>query len=106
MASLDETLFAEVKEWMRERLPGEPLLQESSTATPFELFKDGTLLCKLINSIVPNSVPKINQSSLPFKQMENIAQYLRVSLFLHLFEQCSLYGRSTLCREAWTLDRA
>ena len=41
------------------------------------LLMDGTLLCELMNVIAPDSVTKINKLKSPFKQRENIEQYLR-----------------------------
>ena len=38
---------------------------------------DGTVLCELVNGIRPESVKKINISTMPFKQMENITAFLR-----------------------------
>ncbi|CAM9589648.1 unnamed protein product, partial [Hapterophycus canaliculatus] len=35
------------------------------------------LLCKLINTIKPGVVRRVNQSKMPFKQMENISNFLR-----------------------------
>ena len=38
-------------------------------------LKDGMLLCKLVNKILPGSA-KYKESKMPFKQMENIAAFL------------------------------
>lgn len=38
-------------------------------------LKDGVLLCKLVNKILPGSA-KYKESKMPFKQMENIAAFL------------------------------
>ena len=48
-----------------------------------EKLKDGILLCKLMNAIQPNSITKINESKQPFKQMENINNFLSA---------CEAYG--------------
>lgn len=40
-----------------------------------EHLKDGQVLCKLINVLAPNSVPKINSSGGQFKMMENINNF-------------------------------
>jgi len=39
-------------------------------------LKNGVILCHVINSIHPGSVKRINQSSMAFKQMENIGNFL------------------------------
>jgi hypothetical protein len=39
-------------------------------------LKSGELLCELINRVQPGAVRRIAASSLPFKQMENIAHYI------------------------------
>lgn len=41
-----------------------------------ESLKDGVKLCKLLNTIKPDSVPKINETKMAFKQRENIVNYL------------------------------
>lgn len=38
-------------------------------------LKDGQVLCKLINILSPNAVPKINSSGGQFKMMENINNF-------------------------------
>uniref|UniRef100_A0ACB8FH67 Transgelin-3 n=1 Tax=Sphaerodactylus townsendi TaxID=933632 RepID=A0ACB8FH67_9SAUR len=43
---------------------------------------DGTLLCKLINSLHPRGkepIPKISESKMAFKQMEQISQFLKAA---------------------------
>ena len=35
------------------------------------------MLCRLVNALKPGAVGKIASGTMPFKQMENIAQYLR-----------------------------
>jgi len=42
-------------------------------------LKDGTVLCSLVNAIRPGSVKKVNQSTMPFKQMENIKMFLQAA---------------------------
>jgi len=40
-------------------------------------LKDGKVLCALINKVQPGTVAKVNDSTMPFKQMENIANFLK-----------------------------
>lgn len=59
-------------------------------------LKNGQILCKLINAIKPGSVKKIETSAMPFKQMENISNFLRACRALgvreyELFETVDLY---------------
>ncbi|KAL1788083.1 transgelin-2 [Sigmodon hispidus] len=45
-------------------------------------LKDGTVLCKLINSLYPEGqapVKKIQASTMAFKQMEQISQFLKAA---------------------------
>eukprot|EP00794_Sanderia_malayensis_P005246 gene5246-5910_t len=41
-----------------------------------EKLKDGHILCRLINTLQPGSVKKINQGNMPFLKMENIGNFL------------------------------
>lgn len=45
----------------------------------YEVLKDGVMLLKLINSLEPGRVKKINESKMAFKCMENISAFLEVA---------------------------
>ena len=66
-----QDLEAEARAWIEavldERL-GESSLQEE--------LKDGVVLCRLVDAIKPGCCPKHSVSRMPFKQMENIGNYL------------------------------
>jgi len=56
----------------------EQITGESKGSQDFlKWLKDGTVLCNLMNKVKPNAVPKINDSTMPFKQMENISNFLK-----------------------------
>jgi hypothetical protein len=40
-----------------------------------DILKDGQVLCRLINTLSPNAVPKVNSSGGQFKMMENINNF-------------------------------
>ena len=75
-AKYDVSLEREAKEWI-EAVTGERFGNESFASK----LKNGEVLCKLINSIQPGTIKKINTSTMPFKQMENITSYLRYFFF-------------------------
>ena len=59
-------------------------------------IKNGRVLCTLINSISPGAVKKIELSSMPFKEMENISSFLKACRIIgiaehDLFETVDLY---------------
>jgi hypothetical protein len=70
-AKLDPQKLAQAQAWL-EALSG----VKSNGANFVDYLHDGQVLCKAINAIKPGSVNAINTSSMAFKQMENIANYL------------------------------
>jgi hypothetical protein len=49
-------------------------------------LKDGVKLCKLVNTIKPGSVKKVNETKMAFKQRENIVNYLEACKALGMKE--------------------
>ncbi|GAM18668.1 hypothetical protein SAMD00019534_018430 [Acytostelium subglobosum LB1] len=81
-----------VLRWVAEVL-NVPLSEEVSF---YEHFKSGVLLCRLINTIKPGVVKKINESAVSFKQLENIDNYLKACMAIglqdvHRFNSIDLY---------------
>ena len=42
-----------------------------------EDLKDGVILCNAINAISPKAVKRVNKSKMPFKQMENVSNFIK-----------------------------
>jgi hypothetical protein len=71
-AKYDTALEAAAIKWI------EGVLGCNFNGTPFGPgLKDGKILCALVNKIQPGSVAKIEQSAMPFKQMENVSNFLK-----------------------------
>lgn len=68
----DEDNEKEVRGWISSII-GEELPADKSF---HEILKSGVVLCKLANKIEPGTIKKINNSKMPFMQMENISAYL------------------------------
>ncbi|XP_044590333.1 myophilin [Cotesia glomerata] len=67
----------------------------------YEILKDGTLLCRLINEIQPGSIKKTNDSKMAFKCMENINAFLEAAKNLGVpaqetFQTVDLWERQNL----------
>jgi len=71
-----------LREWLRAVL-GDPACIASG-ADLARTLKDGVLLCRLINALVPGSVAKIYEGPIAFKQIENVSNYLRAAAALGL----------------------
>lgn len=70
-ANYDFDSEREAQDWM-EAVTGEPFADEFG-----EELRNGKKLCLLINAIKPGAVRKVNDSRMPFKQMENISNFLK-----------------------------
>lgn len=67
----------------------------------YEVLKDGTLLCKLVNAIQSGIVKKVNNSQMAFKCMENINAFLDAARQLGVpaqetFQTVDLWERQNL----------
>lgn len=95
-----EELAQESLEWIR-LIIGEPENTSGDMDNFYEVLKDGTLLCKLVNNIQPNMVKKINESKMAFKCMENINAFLEAARQLGVpaqetFQTVDLWERQNL----------
>jgi len=86
--------FIKSQNWI-EQVLGRPFPGEFGDS-----LKDGTMLCELLNAIKPGCV-KANASKMPFKQMENVSNYLKVSRSLGVkqhdcFETVDLFEQKDL----------
>ena len=79
-AKYDTKAEAQVREWIT------AVTGETFNASFGDSLKDGRMLCTLINKIQAGSVRKVETSSMPFKQMENISNFLKACRTLGLPE--------------------
>lgn len=95
-----EELAQESLEWIH-AITGEPENLSGDMDNFYEVLKDGTLLCKLVNNIQPNMVKKVNTSKMAFKCMENINAFLEAAKNLGVpaqetFQTVDLWERQNL----------
>lgn len=79
-----------------------------------DVLRDGQVLCRLMNKLSPGSIPKINNSTIQFKMMENINNFSAamrqygVSI-QDLFQTADLFEKKdlgTVCTALFSLGRA
>ncbi|EUB57026.1 Myophilin [Echinococcus granulosus] len=74
-----------------------------------DILKDGTVLCKLMNSIKPGCIKKINENAtMPFKIMENISAFLEAMKgygvpVADLFQTVDLFEKKDIAQVTRTL---
>ncbi|KAI9503339.1 calponin homology domain-containing protein, partial [Coemansia spiralis] len=71
-------------------------------------LRDGVVLCRLINTLRPGAIKRINTKTLPFTQMENISNFLTAAQKLgldstDLFQTVDLYEGKNMPRVVMTL---
>jgi len=81
LAKYNEEQAAECLEWIRE-VTGLGINTDGQADNFFEVLRDGTILCRLVNALQPGSVTKIQESQMAFKCMENISKFLDVAVKL------------------------
>ncbi|KAM9960840.1 hypothetical protein ACTFIW_009996 [Dictyostelium discoideum] len=79
-AKYDSSLEQTARKWVCDVLE----IQLEDDKTFYELFKNGVLLCKLINKLRGGTIKRINESTISFKQLENIENYLKACKTLGL----------------------
>jgi len=75
LGKYDPEMGAQVLQWVRE-ITGQSIDTDGSHQNFCAVLKDGTILCNLANALQPGSIKKINTTTMAFKQMENINNFL------------------------------
>uniref|UniRef100_M4BX42 Calponin-homology (CH) domain-containing protein n=1 Tax=Hyaloperonospora arabidopsidis (strain Emoy2) TaxID=559515 RepID=M4BX42_HYAAE len=83
----------------------EAVLGEKFLASFGDSLKDGVMLCTVMNKIKPGLIPRIQTSPTPFKQMENVSNFVRACRTIgvaefDLFETVDLYNQTNLAQVA------
>jgi len=77
MSKYDANLEADAIQWI-EAILGEGTMKGAQGPDQVQkVLKDGSILCNLINNLVPGSVKKINKGTQPIVLMENIGKFLK-----------------------------
>lgn len=90
----------EVLEWVK-AVTNKDINTSGEMDNFYETLKDGTLLCQLVNDLKAGSVKKINTSTMAFKCMENINNFLQAVTTLGVptqeqFQTVDLWERQNL----------
>ncbi|KAK4876728.1 hypothetical protein RN001_009234 [Aquatica leii] len=99
-AKYSDELAQESLEWVKEIL-GDDINVAGDMDNFYEVLKDGQVLCRMVNTIKPGIVKKVNQSSMAFKCMENINAFLEAAKELGVpaqetFQTVDLWERQNL----------
>ncbi|XP_030766054.1 myophilin [Sitophilus oryzae] len=99
-AKYSEELASESLEWIS-KVTGDNINTAGDMDNFYEVLKDGTLLCKLVNAIQSGIVKKVNNSQMAFKCMENINAFLDAARQLGVpaqetFQTVDLWERQNL----------
>jgi len=100
MSKYNEEHAHEVLDWIKQ-ITNENIDTSGDMDNFYEVLKDGTLLCKLVNDLKADSVKKINTSTMAFKCMENINNFLAAVTTLGVpsqeqFQTVDLWERQNL----------
>jgi len=99
-AKYDAELSREILQWMS-KVMKEDFNTSGDKQNFYDILRDGTVLCRLINSIQPNTIKKVNTSTMAFKCMENIQFFLDAAAKLgvattELFQTVDLWEQQNL----------
>lgn len=94
-AKYDPIAEEEAAKWVQ-AVTGEDVVSDF-----FDALRTGQVLCQLVNCISPGVVPKINAAGMPFKERENISNFLKACRVLGvqeyaLFSTDDLYDQKNL----------
>lgn len=73
-----------------------------------DVLKDGTVLCRLMNKLVPNAIAKINETGGQFKMMENLNNFQKALKEygvpdIDVFQTVDLYEKKNIAQVTDTL---
>nr|XP_018908789.1 PREDICTED: muscle-specific protein 20-like [Bemisia tabaci] len=94
----------EAQEWI-ETITGEKFPPNR----PYEdTLRDGIILCKLMNKLLPGSIPKINYSGGDYKMMDNISMFQKACIAygvpdVDLFQSVDLFERKNIAQVTMTI---
>ncbi|XP_024086089.1 muscle-specific protein 20-like [Cimex lectularius] len=94
----------EAQQWI-EAITGERF----PPGVPYELaLRDGIILCKLMNNLLPGSVPKINYTGGDYKFMDNINQFQKACIRygvpdVDLFQTVDLFEQKNIAHVTMTI---
>jgi len=100
MSKYNEQHAHEVLEWIAQ-ITSKSFNTNGEMDNFYDVLKDGTILCELVNELKAGSVKKINTSTMAFKCMENINNFLAAATQLGVpsqeqFQTVDLWERQNM----------